>query len=132
MGRVTQNVPLKMHSHDRVPVLLLHFEERFIPQDAGIVDQDVNLTESLQCGFEDRLAAADGPHVGDGGDGLSAGCTDLPYDRVRRLCGVIIDYDRGTLAREQVRIGATESRTRTGNHGNLAIQQSHLAYLFGP
>jgi len=40
-----------VNSHDGIPFLIRHSRERFIPQDASVSDQDVDVTEGIQCGL---------------------------------------------------------------------------------
>ena len=50
-------MPLEMDADDLVPFLLAHVEDHPIAQDAGDVDQDVELPEFLDRVIDERLAA---------------------------------------------------------------------------
>jgi hypothetical protein len=45
-----------MDVHNEVPVLILHVLEADVPQDASIVDQDVNSSKVLDSSLNDLLA----------------------------------------------------------------------------
>ena len=74
---------LDVDLEDEVPVLILHILEADIPQNTGIVDQDVDAAEGLDGGFDDLVAVLDRIVVG---NGLAAGFLDLVDHNIGSLC----------------------------------------------
>lgn len=68
--------------HDQIPVLILHVLEADIAQDSGVVDEDMDPAEALDCGLDDGLSVLDTVVVG---DCLSASILDLLDDIVSSL-----------------------------------------------
>ena len=64
---------------DEVPVGLRHLRERDVAEDAGVVDDDVDLAERVDRGLDDLVAVLDRVVVG---DRLAAGGLDLGDDLV--------------------------------------------------
>ncbi len=50
-------VALQVDVDDRVPLLLGHVDQHPVPQDAGVVDQHVEVAEGLDGGVDQALAA---------------------------------------------------------------------------
>lgn len=48
-----------MHSVDKVPVLVFHVLETDIPEDTGVVEEDINAAKVLDGGFNDGFAVLD-------------------------------------------------------------------------
>jgi hypothetical protein len=72
-----------MHIDDQIPILVLHVPEADIPQDAGIVDQNVNASEGLNGSLDDELAVQDVVIIR---NGVASGGLDL------------VDNDIGSLS----------------------------------
>ncbi len=116
-----------MYTHHLIPVVLLHFQQRLVAQDARIVDQDVHAAEGIERCLQNRDAAGDAAHIGHRGDrpsSLSANFLD------RGLCGrrgeVVHDHG-GALLRQQARVTAAEAGPGTGDHRHFSIQQCHCS-----
>jgi len=99
------------------PVGERHLREALVAQDAGIVDEDVDLAEALG-GFVDHRG--DGGFVGDrGSDGVggAAVARNLGGDGVglvERL-GDVVDDDVGAVGGEEVGVGAAEASSGAGD-----------------
>ena len=73
---------LQVHVEHDAEILGLELREGLVAQDAGVVDDDVDLAEVVDRGLHDRGAALgrrDGVVVG---DGLAAGLVDLLHDLI--------------------------------------------------
>ena len=73
-----------MNIQNRMPVIGLHFQKAFVPQDAGIVDDNVHGAEGVQGAFDDFFTTFGCGHTVIIRNGLSAQCVNLVNDRVRR------------------------------------------------
>ena len=108
----------------------LHAGDERIPQDAGIVDQDVEpaeLGDSLQ---HNAFRAAPGRDVLGASDGGAAGGNDLFHHVARRaavgaIAGVVaaevVDDDLGPFPGEQQCVFAPDATARAGDHRNPAF-----------
>lgn len=63
-----------MNLHDQVPVVVLHVLEADIPEDAGIVDQNVDSAKGLDGRVDDLFTIFDRIVVG---NSLASSCLDL-------------------------------------------------------
>lgn len=84
-----------MDSVDQVPVGLLHVLEADIPQDAGIVDEDINAAKGINGRLDDGFSILDGVVVG---DRLAACGADVFDDFVCGLRGDVSRCSRTGLA----------------------------------
>ena len=97
---------------DKVPVLVSHLREGDVPQDAGVVDDDVNLSEGIECCLYDPVAKFNRVVVGHsldaerlallhhricrtdrrGGGGVTGGApTEIVHDTVGTTCREVED-----------------------------------------
>ena len=113
---------------DEVPIGLCHLLERDIAQDAGVVDQDVELAPRVDRGLDDLIAVLDGVVVG---DRLAAFLFDLGDDLVGRRRGLafageaaaeVVDDDLRASRREQQRVRAAEAAAGAGHDCYLAVE----------
>jgi hypothetical protein len=72
-----------MDVHNEIPVLILHVLEADVPQDASIVNQDVNTSKVLDSRLNDLLAICYAVVVG---YGFTACSFDFIDDNVGSLC----------------------------------------------
>jgi hypothetical protein len=72
-----------MNVHNEVPVLILHVLEADVPQDASIVDQNINSSEVLDSSLNDLLAIRYAVVVG---YGFTACSLDFVDDNIGSLC----------------------------------------------
>ena len=105
--------------------------ERLVAEDAGVVDDDVDAPEGVDCGLHDRRSALGrGDRVGVG-DRFAAGGLDL-VDHLLRRPGVgagavdraaeVVDHDQRTAGREQQRVLTAEATTRPRDDRHLAVE----------
>ena len=52
-----------MDVHNRLPVIRFHLQKAFISEDAGVVNQDIHPTESVQGRLDYILTALGGSHI---------------------------------------------------------------------
>ena len=109
-------------------------KEHAIPQDAGVVDKDVQATEGLDRLRYQRLGHAIG-NVGAVDGGLAAAGPDLLGDALSRrqirslsstIASEVIDHDCGALSGQQQRMLPTDPPAGSGDDGDLAFQQPHV------
>ena len=67
---------------DQIPVLIFHVLEADIPQDASIIDEDINAAKILNSGVDNLLACFNAVVVG---HRLAAGGFDFLHNQV---CGL--------------------------------------------
>lgn len=75
---------------DQLPVLIFHVLEADVPQDAGIIDENVNTAKILNGSVDDLVSEFDAVVVG---NGFAPGGFDLFHDQI---CG--LDSARDALA----------------------------------
>ena len=127
-------VPLEMDADDLVPFLFAHVEDHPVAQDAGNVDQDVELPEFLDRMINESLAA------GHRRDILSV-CSRAPthgFDLVHHLIGrsgrlflavnrhaEVIDNNCRAFCSQQFRDPTTDSTPASGDRCNFAVEFAH-------
>ena len=129
-------VALQMHLDDRVPVGLGHVDQYPVPQDAGVVDQDVKITEGLDGRIDQALATVPvgdvvgvGHRPSPGGDDLVdhlLGGRPVVAGAVDRTAEVV-DHHLGPLGREEQGVLAPDTPTGSGDDGDTSVQCSHAA-----
>ncbi len=130
------------HVHREVPVqvLLVGIRRSGPPDDAGVVDHDVDSAEPLDRRTDQRLRAGSGGNVVVVGDRRSAGRDDLLGDVVRdrgvrsrpfRRATEVVDDDPGTAIRQEERIGPTEAATRPGDDGDPPFETERVQAATG-
>ena len=85
---------LEVHVDDGLEQLGGHVVEGLVPQDAGVVDDDVDGAERVDGGLHDGLAAFGGGDAVGVGDGLAAQVVDLLGGGVGRALGVALAAHR--------------------------------------
>ena len=127
-------VPLQVHADHVVPFLLRHVEDHAVAQDAGDVNQDVELAEFLDRLVDETLAAFDGRDVHVIGNCVAAAALDfldyvvggrlrflLPRDRDAK----IVDYHCASLRGECPRDAAADTATAAGDGGYFSVELAH-------
>src|SRR5580704_15885966 len=134
-----REVALEVHADDIVPVGLLHVEGHLVPQDPGVVDQDVEAAKGVDGLVDHVLAAFPRTDVVAVDRGLSATLFDegdhvlgrvLVGRRVRERPSDVVDDDPGALARQEERLLASDAPPGSRDDGNLAVEQTHGATSF--
>ena len=123
-------VALQVDVDDVVPLLLRHRHEHAVAQDAGVVDQHVEVAEGVDRGADQRLAAVPARDVVVRRDGLAAGGADLLGGLLRDLAEVV-DDDLGALGREQARVLAPEAAAGAGDDRDPAVECPHAGHRSG-
>ena len=116
---------------DRIEELGVHVAERLVAQDPGVVDHDVDTTEGVDGGLDDRRAAlwrGDGVAIG---DRLATRRRDFVDDELGRAdicaCAVdrpaeVVDHHEGASRREEEGVLLAEAAAGTGDDRNLAVE----------
>ena len=102
----------QVHVDDQPEIGKVHLGECLVAQDAGIVDQDVDLAPARDGLVDHRL---DGIEVGDrrgDGDRRAAGRLDLVRDSVGRSLAEVIDDDTRAAASRAARHAPGQARLR--------------------
>ena len=120
-----------MDGDDGVPVLFAHVEDHAVAQDAGVVDDDVQLAEVIDCAIDDplgRLEVGDALEVGDCLAARRADFLDHVLGRRARLPGAVevsaeVVHDHlGAVLRQQQRLFAPDAAAGAGDYRNFACQ----------
>jgi hypothetical protein len=83
-------VALEVHGDDGVPFLLAGVRQHPVPDDTGVVHQDVQATEGVHRGLDQACRAVPLRDVGPARDGFAAHRGDFVDDLLRRAaaaCG---------------------------------------------
>ena len=121
---------LEVHLDDRVPLLLGHVGEHPVPQDAGVVDHDVQVAERLDRGVDQPLGALPRRDVVAVGDRLAAHPLDL-LDHVLRRAEVaagavdvateVVHDHLGALASQRQRVLAPDAAAGSRHDGDASL-----------
>ncbi len=105
------------------------------PDDAGVVDQDVEASEALDRRVHERLGAGLGGDVAAVGDRDPAGGDDL-VDDIGGRCGVgpdtlhraaeVVDDDAGPSVGEEARVGPADPAPRSRDDGDAPVEPVRL------
>ena len=108
-----------------------HVVERLIAKDAGVVDEDVDPPERVECRLHDRLSTFGGGHAFDVGHRLAAEGDDLVDDLLRGAGGTtrpvdqaaeVVDHEASTSSGEFERMAAAEAVAGTGDDGDFVVE----------
>ena len=122
---------LQVHIEHGVEERGLHVLERLVPEDSGVVDDDVHLAERVDRRLHDGLAAFRGGHGVGVGHGLTAGRRDLvdhvlgrPRHRPRAIDGPpeVVDDDACASLCKDHRVLAAEAAAGTGDDREVAVE----------
>ena len=121
----------KVDGDDRVEQVGVHVVERLVTQDAGVVDDDVDLAERIDCTLDDRRAALGRRDRVGVGDGLATGLADLVDDELgSALVGAgavdgtaeIVHHDERTALGHHQCVLAPEAATGARDDRYLAVE----------
>ena len=120
--------------HDGVPLLLRHVGEHPVPQDAGIIDEDVEVTEGAHGLIDEALRTLPVRDVVVVGDRLATGGDDLVDDLLGgrrvgaspvRVAAEVVDDDLGALPGEKEGVLPTDASSRAGDDGDATLESVH-------
>jgi len=107
---------------DQVEVFVGHLPQHGVAQDSRVGHDDVEAAQVLHGRADELVRRLRGSHGRDHGDGATARLLDGLLGRRGRI-GVDVVHDDGrTAAGELLRIGETESSTRSGDDGDFAVE----------
>ena len=128
-----------MHVDDRVPFLLGHVGQHAVAQDAGVVDDDVQIAERLDRRVDQALRALPRRHTVAVGDCLAAHALDLLHDLLGRAeiaartvdrGAHVVDHHVGAVGREAEGVFAPDAPAGAGHDGDAPFTQlAHLALV---
>ena len=115
-----------MDVHDGVPQVVVHVVEGLVPEDTGVVDDDVDAAESVDGSLHDGVAVL-GRELG--ADRLAAEGLDL----VHNIVGVdeVVNNDRGAVLGKGQAVRAADTGTASGDEDNATGEVDLLALLAG-
>ena len=126
-----------MHIENDFEILGRELYETLVAQDAGVVDDDIDLAESVDGGLDDVLTAFGRGHRVVVGHGLAT-CIDYLLDGLVGHRGTgsgsvgrtaqVVDDNAGTTAAHHHRVCLAQAAACTCNHGHTAIV-TNLAHL---
>ena len=125
-----EEVPVEMHFHHQVPLFLGHVVYHLVAENAGVVDQYIQLAEFIHGGFDNVLAAGQRGHRVVVGYGFSAFLLDFVYTlsaadvevRYRQRYPEVIDHHFGALGCQRQRFTPADAAAGAGDHSYFAFQ----------
>ena len=121
---------LQVHRDDGIPLGLGHVDQYPVPQDAGVVDQHVQVTKGLDGGVDHALAALPVRDVVGVGHRLATHGFDLVNDLLRRsgvgpaaidVAAEVVDHDLGPFRGQQQCMLSTDTAPRAGDDHNSSV-----------
>jgi hypothetical protein len=129
-------VALEVHRDDGVELLLAGVGHHPVAHDAGVVHQNIQTTELLNCGLDEACRLIPVRDVGSVGDGFATGGGDLVDYALRGATAAggrpvqtntdVVDDDARTLGREGQRMRATDTAARSGDDDDTAVDHAHI------
>jgi hypothetical protein len=125
---------VQVHVHHQIPVRQRHVLEALVPQDAGIVDQDVHGAELCDRIVDDGLRTFRGGHRGLVGDGDAASVANLRHGTVGHVAGAgaitgstqIVHHHLRAARGELQRMGLAQAPACTGDNHHFIFEIAHL------
>ena len=118
-------VTLQMDVDDEIPLVFGHREAHGISQESSVVDDDVELAEGVEGGFDE---SAGGVPVGDvtlvSNGGPTAG-GDCRCDLQGRV-GEVVHHDRGSLCGEQFCVASADALSCSCDNRDFAVECTHV------
>ena len=131
-------MPFQVHVDDSVPFFLGHVDEHPVAQDAGVVDENVEIAERLDRTVDQTLRTLPVSDVIAVDDRLATERLDLFDDMLCRgqiragtVVGPtqIVDDETSPLAREQQRVLTPDATACAGDDCDSAVERSHAILL---
>ncbi|BBZ43809.1 hypothetical protein MPRM_10900 [Mycobacterium parmense] len=126
-----------MHVDDGFEPVGRHVLEGRVPDDARVVDHDVDPSPRIQGGIDDRLSPLGTRHAVAVGDRLATVAANLlgggfggaaASAGTRHRAADVVDHDPRAARGEQQRVPLAQTASRAGDHRHLAVE----AQLVGP
>src|SRR5215210_605124 len=121
-----------MDVEDRVPVLLAHLEGEVVPQDPGVVDQDVDPPEAVGYLLEGRLDLLRAGDVAGYRERLGPRRLYRFHRLPSRLRREVHHRDVGTLLRNPDRLSRPYAPRRTRHDRHPSAESQKLTFLSRP
>ena len=118
----------QVHRDDRVPFLVGHVRKHPVADDTGVVDDDVEAAEPIHCGGDHCVSGLSFGDTAGHELGVDPQRPDLREGVVHRVTGseIVDDHPRAGTGETEC-LGASESRTGTGDDRNLAFERHIVA-----
>jgi hypothetical protein len=119
-----------VHVDDRVPLLLRHVRQHAVTQDAGVVDDGVEIAERLDRSVDESLRTFPRRHAVAVGHGLATHPLDLLDDLLGGtevatgavdVATEIVDHDLGAVRRQAQGMLTADPAPGTGHDGNSTL-----------
>ncbi len=121
-----------MHIENTGPVFGLHFYKALVPQNPGIVDQNVHRPESIQGTLDNARTAFGRGHIIVIGHRLSSQGFNFVDNLIRRCLGAItgtvpgtaqiVDHDLGAAFGKLQGVGTAQPGAGTGDNGHTPVK----------
>src|SRR5258708_5493260 len=117
----------KIGSDDRVPIVRLHAHGQAVAGDGGVVDEDIDLAEFFEDGFEAGFDLVDVGDVHFYGEGFAALGNNFLDEFGKFFLVASGDGNFGPGFGERVRRVAADALRRTRDHSYFILQIKHLS-----
>ncbi len=121
-------VAAQVHPDDLVPLLLGHGEDHPVPDQPGVVDQDVQPAVRAQRGGHQVLPGLPVADVAGAGYRLPAARPDLLGRRAHLRGGQVVEHQAGAGLGQPAGLGPAEPISRAGDDGHPAVQRQRLVH----
>ncbi|CAB4816479.1 unannotated protein [freshwater metagenome] len=126
-----------MHLDDGVPLEFGHREQHAVAQDASVVDDDIEATETVDRLLHHRLSALEAADVAGVGDGFTSSSDDLVGDVLRGASvaahtiaagAEIVDDHLGAMMRQEEGVFAANATACAGDDAHTAFTHTVLSH----
>ncbi len=122
-------MPLQVHAHHLVPVLLAEADEHAVTADARVVHHHVQITEGIQSRLDDLRRCIVVRDVVGVGDRLAAHGSDLANGALGGLRIDVVHHHAGTFLRERQRVLAPQPAASASDDHHASVTDSrHIPF----
>jgi hypothetical protein len=127
-------VTLEVHVDHGVPLGFGHVDDHTVAQDAGVVDEHVQIAERIDGLLHHALRTVPIGDVVAVDDGLATHRLDLVDDLhggtevaalAVHVAAEVVDDDLGAFSREQQRVCAAQAARRAGDDRDASVERTH-------
>jgi hypothetical protein len=124
--------PFEVDAEDGVPLVFTGVGQHAIPDEAGVVDQNVQPAEGVDGGLDQVFRSLPVGHIITIDDGFAAALIFSTTARAAlALPGTVqrdadvVDHHQGTFGSEGTRVRLADAASRSGDDHHPAVEQSH-------